>query len=105
MIIFENQDAPKNAGAMDRVVKRKLDLESKELDYVSDANANRGFSTDKKISIEGLFVQKQIQKQQQVESSMVALIVHERAISRQIESAERRTEQRCKNYNPTNVQW
>ena len=36
---------------------------------------------------------------------MIALIVHEREISRQIESTERRAEQRCKNYNPTNVHW
>ena len=62
LILFDNQDAPKNDGAIGRAAKRKLDIEPKELDHVSDANANCGFSTDQRITIEGLFVQKQIQK-------------------------------------------
>ena len=36
---------------------------------------------------------------------MISLIAHEGAISRQIDSAERRAEMRCKKYNATNVHW
>ena len=84
LIIFEIKDAPKNAGAIGRATKHKLDLESKEIERVSDANANYGFSTDQMISIEVLFVQKNIQKQQHIKLSMVALIAYERAIASQI---------------------
>ena len=77
----------------------------KENDRATDESTARGFSTDQRISIEGLFIQKPMQKQQQIETSMVALIVHERAISKQIDSAERRAEKWCETYDASNSHW
>ena len=88
-----------------RGAKRKSHMEFNESERVSDSRNNRGFSTDQRISIEGLYLQKQIQLQQSAEASMISLIAHERAISRQIDSAERRAEMRCKKYDPTNMHW
>jgi len=105
LTIFENADAPKNAGAIGRAAKQKIDLEIKEHDRSSDQQSNHGFSTDQRIIIEGLLVQKKIQKQQEIESSMVALIAYDRSIARQIESAERRAGLRCNPYDRNNIHW
>ena len=104
LLLFLTQDAPKNM-AMGRAAKRKADMELNESERASDSGNNRGFSTDQRISIEGLYLQKQIQLQQSAEASMISLIAHERAISRQIDSAERRAEMRCKKYDATNMHW
>ena len=104
LLLFLTQDAPKNM-AMGRAAKRKADMELNESERASDSGNNRGFSTDQRISIEGLYLQKKIQLQQSAEASMISLIAHERAISRQIDSAERRAEMRCKKYDATNMHW
>ena len=101
LLLFITQDAPKNM-ALGRAAKRKSDMELNQSERASDSRNNRGFSTDQRISIEGLYLQKQIQLQQS-EASMISLIAHERAISRQIDSAERRVEMRCKKYDATNM--
>lgn len=82
LLMFGKYDAPKNSGVMSRTVKRKAKLEEKELDQALDPNSLRGFSTDQRIIIEGLILQQKIQKQKDKESSMVASVAHERAISR-----------------------
>ena len=105
LLIPENNGAPKNLAALSRAAKYKLDLEVKDMDRVLDQSLNRSFSTDQRISIEGLFLQKQLFKHQQKETSMVAMISHERAISSQIELAERRAVQRCKRYDATIMHW
>ena len=80
-------------------------MELNQSERASDTQNNRGFSTDQRISIEGLYLQKQMNRQQTAESTMILMIAHERAISRQIESAERRAEMRCKKYDATNMHW
>ena len=46
ILIFENNDSPKNAAALSRASKHKLDLEVKDMDRALDQSSNRGFSTD-----------------------------------------------------------
>lgn len=89
LLLFESKDAPKNAAALSRAAKRKLDLEVKDVERATDDSSKRGFSTDQRISIEGLYLQRKMQKQQELDSSMVALIAHDASIGRQIEAAER----------------
>ena len=88
-----------------RAAKRKADLKLNESERSTESQNHRGFNTDQRISIEGLYLQKQMHRQQSAESSMISTIAHEQSISRQIESAERRAELRCKKYDPTNVHW
>ena len=102
LLLFVTQDAPKNM-TLGRAAKRKADLKLNESERSTDSQNHRGFNTDQRISIEGLYLQKQMHRQQSAESSMISTIAHEQAISRQIESAERRAELRCKKYDPTNV--
>ena len=60
-LIFVTQDAPKNM-ALGRAAKRKAESELNQSERVSDSVNNRGFSTDQQISIEGLYLQKNIQQ-------------------------------------------
>ena len=105
LIIFESKDAPKNKGALSRASKRKLELANKDVDRASEDHSQRGFSTDQQISLEGLILQRKMHRQQELDATTVALIAHESAIARQIEAAERRANQRCPQYTPTNVYW
>ena len=105
LLLFESKDAPKNAAALSRAAKRKLDMEVKDVERATDDSSKRGFSTDQRISIEGFYLQRKMQKQQELDSSMVALIAHDASIGRQIEAAERRAIQRCPDFTATNVHW
>ena len=74
LLIFEVDDAPKNAAALSRAAKRKLDMNNKDMDRAYDETPHRGFSTDQQISIEGLILQRKMQRQQEMDSTMVAFI-------------------------------
>ena len=56
LLIFENNDASKNAAALSRATKRKLDLEVKDMNRALDQSSNRGFSTNQQIIIKWLFL-------------------------------------------------
>ena len=105
LLLFETGDAKKNNEALSRGAKRKLELEEKEVERSSDTNHIRGFNTDQRINIESLIAQQKMQKQQERESSMVALIATERALSRQIDIAEKRALMRCPECDPNNSFW
>ena len=104
LLLFTIQDAPKNM-TLGRAAKRKADQKLNESERSTDSKNHRGFNTDQRISIEGLYIQKQMHRQQSAESSMISTIAHEQAISRQIQAAERRAELRCKEYDPSNMHW
>ena len=89
LLIFEVGDAPKNSAAMSRAAKKKVELVEKSEDLNSDTQNLRGFTTGQKISIEALIIQEKIQKQQLLESLMVASIALERSLAHQIEAAEK----------------
>ena len=72
--IFEPSDAPKVT--QPRVKKRKSDVNEKMDERNNDTNNNRGYSTDQRISIEALKLQKLNHVQTTNESNLVAFIVH-----------------------------
>ena len=65
----------------------------------------RGFSTDQRIDIEKLNVQQRMLNDRRDETTIVALSIEESAIGRQLNVAEKRAEQRCPEYNATNIYW
>ena len=84
----------------------KKDLqEKKSVERSSSATASRGFSTDQRINIENLNINRQRLNHQQQETQLVSLSIHESAIARQIESAEARAHSRCPQYDPENIYW
>jgi hypothetical protein len=86
--------------------QRKKELqEKKTLKRSSSETASRGFSTDQRISIESLNINRQRLTHQKEETPLVGLSIHESAIGRQIASAEARAKDRCPKYNPKNPYW
>jgi len=67
LLLFVTQDAPKNM-ALGRAAKRKAESELNQSERASNLVNNIGFSTDQRIIIEGLYLQKKIQQQNSVES-------------------------------------
>ena len=97
-------DAPKsqvNSQAQKNVAKRN----AKANDRANDTQGDRGFSTDQRISIESMNINKKRLIHQQNETRLVGLSIQEAAIRNQIESAESRASQRCPKYNKNNVYW
>ena len=70
-----------------------------------DNKNNRGFSTDQRISIESMNINKKRLVHQQNETRLVGLSIQASAIQSQIESAETRANQRCPKYHKSNVYW
>ena len=71
----------------------------------SNDTANRGFSTDQRISIESLNINRERLTHQKDETRLVGLSIQESAIGRQIASAEGRARERCSEYHPKNPYW
>lgn len=99
---FEIEDLQKAAS---RAAKRKAELIEKEKDRANDDHNKRGFTTDQKINMEALTLQRLAHEQTTKESNLVALIAHESAIGRQIKASERRAFVRCKEYDASNMFW
>jgi hypothetical protein len=97
-------DAPKSkvrSQAQMRQDKRK----QKKIERSNDTQSHRGFSTDQRISIESMNINKKRLIHQQNETRLVGLSIQEAAIRSQIESAESRANSRCPKYNKNNVYW
>ena len=77
----------------------------KNKEHTSSETAHRGFSTDQRISIESLNINRQRLTHQKEETRLVGLSIHESAIGRQIESAEARAKERCPKYDAKNFYW
>ena len=88
-----------------RKEQRSKDKEAKMIDLVNDTKNVRGFTTDQRIQIESLNLQKQDIVDRKKERSLVSCIAEESALGRQIESAERRAASRCPTYDANNVYW
>ena len=101
--IFEINDVSRGVASITR--NQKEDLINKCNDRRNDSANDRGYTTDQRISIDLLRIQKMYHVQNANESNMIALIGHEAAISKQIETVERRTAIRFKEYNEDNVYW
>ncbi len=77
----------------------------KKFERAHDTESHRGFSTDQRISIESMNINKKRLIHQQNETRLVGLSIQEAAIRSQIESAESRANSRCPKYNKNNVYW
>ena len=88
-----------------RSQRRLAEKKEKVDDSAHDSSAARGFSTDQRINIETLNVQKQNQIDRIAEAAIVAISVEESAIARQVEAAEKRAIQRYPEYNADNYFW
>ena len=97
-------DAPKCSIQSQRARRRESNIKKKQ-ERAESMNANRGFSTDQRISIEALQINKQRLKHQMNETKIVALSIEEAAIGRQVSAAEVRAQQRCPEYDSSNDHW
>jgi hypothetical protein len=85
--------------------KRKERRQKKTLERNKDTTGVRGFSTDQRITIESINVNKQTLKHLQNESQMVALGLQETAIRAQLTHAQTMAERQCPKYNRSNMFW
>ena len=83
----------------------KKEMKDKKSVVRSNDTANRGFSTDQRISIESLNINRERLTHQKDETRLVGLSIQESAIGRQIASAEGRARERCSEYHPKNPYW
>jgi hypothetical protein len=65
----------------------------------------RGFSTDQRLNIEHVKINRQRLTHQKDETRLVGMSIQEAAIGRQIASAEARATVCCPEYDPSNVYW
>ena len=84
---------------------RKNVKNAKDKKSAHDSSAVRGFSTDQRIDIETLNVQKQLVVDRHEETSIVAMSIEESCIGRALVSAENRATMRCKEYDSQNEYW
>jgi hypothetical protein len=85
--------------------KRKERREQKALERKNDKSAVRGFSTDQRITIESINVNKRTLQHLRTESQMVALGLQETAIRGQLNHAQSMAERQCPKYNKNNMFW
>jgi len=93
---------------VDRVTtasKKVNERKQKDNERVHDTSAERGFSTDQRISIEQLSVQKQSCIDRKNEALMFNLAIEESALARQVEVSETRAQLRCPEYDENNLFW
>ena len=77
----------------------------KASDSQNNTQSARGFTTDQRIDIETLGLQKESMLDRKHEVAMVALSLEEGSMSNLVEAVERRAAQRCPKYNKSNVYW
>ena len=99
LFIIDNKNKKKGDGA--RATARAEDLKRKVSESHNDNTAIRGFTTEQRIEIENLNVQRQMMMDRQYESKIIGLSIESSAIERQVIHAERRAEQRCDVQNTT----
>ena len=79
--------------------------QKKSDERMNDTGNSRGFSTEQRISIESLNINKRRLEHQQNETRLVGLSIQQSAIESQIEGAERRANLRCPEYDENNIHW
>lgn len=98
-------DVNKKKGSSFRAEQRRQDAKDGRKGAAHDTTVTRGFSAEQHIDIENLKVRKQSLMDRQRESTMVGFSIEEAALSRQVESTERRAGMRCPVYDASNVHW
>lgn len=92
--LLEISDASKDI-VKSRAQKRKSDKLEKNLKRTSDDSANRGFSTDQKLQLEIIDINRQQTNDRSRESVLMGLCIQEHALTKQIDRAERMAERRA----------
>ena len=92
-------------GAEGRANVRKEEVKAKYTELKHNVSGVRGLTTDQRIELASLNLQKQAIVDRQKESTLVALSIEESALGRRIESTEKRAESRCKDYDKSNIHW
>ena len=86
--------------------QRKKDLKVKKTsERDTDTSSIRGFSTDQRICILSMNIDKKRLQHEKNEALMASLSIHQAALAKQLESAETRAESRCPKYKATNMYW
>ena len=86
-----------------RATNRKTELAENEWDRVNDTFNEMWITTDQRIRIEALRIQKWSQVQNSNKSNLAALVAPETAVGRKIDATENRTLVCCKEYNAETV--
>ena len=102
--LFSLDDEDK-ATFMSRSQRRKVTMKKNSEERENDRSAVRGFSTDQRINIQALNINKKRLEHQRNQTYLVGLSIQDAAMARQIESAEKRATIRCPVYNPRNMHW
>ena len=77
----------------------------KDADRSNDAKSIRGFTTDQRLNIETVKINRQRLSHQKDETRLAGMSIQEAAIGRQIDSAESRARERCPTYKASNIYW
>ena len=85
--------------------KKEDKIASKAIDRSNDVTEVRGFTTDQRLNIETVKINRQRLTHQKDETRLVGMSIQEAAIGRQIDSAESRARERCPTYKATNMYW
>lgn len=104
IFLIRIDDAPRSS-VKTQAEKRKQRREQKALERKNDKSAVRGFSTDQRITIESINVNKRTLQHLRTESQMVALGLQETAIRGQLTHAQSMAERQCPKYNKSNMFW
>ena len=84
---------------------RKKEKLIKDVARECDATSERGLTSSERIDLENLEMQKQMMRDRQNETSIVALSIEEAAITKQLAMAEARADRRCPEFDPNNIYW
>jgi hypothetical protein len=80
-------------------------MKKKGIERDTDTASVRGFSTDQRISILSMNIDKKCLIHEKNESLLVGLSIEEAVLARQLESAEARATARCPKYKESNCWW
>ena len=97
-------DADKRT-VMPRAQRRKEAMKQKSLERDDSTTEVRGFSTDQRINIQALNINKNRLDHQKNQTYLVGLSIQESAMSRQVRQCENRAANRCPVYDSENIHW
>ena len=101
--LIDNNAKKKGEGT--RAELRANEAKEKAIDAENDTTSTRGFTTDQRIDIESLNMQKETMVDRKNEVAMVALSLEKSAMTELVDAAERRALLRCPEYDNTNPFW
>ena len=97
-------DADKKT-VMPRAQRRKATMKQNAIERDETTTEVRGFSTDQRINIQALNINKNRLDHQKNQPYLVGLSIQESAMSRQVRQCENRAANRCPVYDSNNMHW